>query len=164
MEHLIGHQAELKRLLELYDYSARNNKGVFVFLTGQKGYGVKALGRAFVDAIRQGDGRSTLTRFWREENETRSKRDVRWNLGFQHWAETYELAPSFLKQEHMCPFWGMYFQLCEKLTWLENEPLPSRLEDIPAFFKNCTNNGEPLVVLLEDFEYASVSPLQEAVH
>src|SRR5690606_24632293 len=104
---------ELKRLLELYDYAARNNKGAFVFITGQMGYGIKALGRAFVDAVREGKGRAALTRFWSEENETRSRRDVRWNLGFQRWAEKYEFAPSFLKQEQMFPFWGLYFQLCE---------------------------------------------------
>jgi hypothetical protein len=155
LEHLIGHQAELKRLLELYDYAARNNKGAFVFITGQMGYGIKALGRAFVDAVREGKGRAALTRFWSEENETRSRRDVRWNLGFQRWAEKYEFAPSFLKQEQMFPFWGLYFQLCERLPWLENEPLPSRAEELPAFFRNCTTAGEPLVLMLEDFEHAS---------
>ena len=155
LEHLIGHQAELSRLLELYDYAARLNKGAFVFLTGQYGYGTKALGRAFVDALREGHGRTATTRFWAENNERHSRRDVRWNLGFQRWQEVFDLSPDFLKQQSLFPFWGLFFQLCEKLPWMENEPLPTKLTDLPAYFRNCTQSGEPLVLLLEDFEYAA---------
>lgn len=155
LNHLIGHQTELVRLLELYDYAAQKNKGAFVFLTGQHGYGTKALGRAFVDALRQGHGRAAITRFWAENNERHSYRDARWNSGFQHWQDVFDLSPDFLKQEDMFPFWGLFFQLCDQLPWMENNPLPTKLTELPAYFRNCTRSGEPLALLLEDFELAS---------
>jgi hypothetical protein len=124
LEHLIGHQAELSRLLELYDYAARQNKGAFVFLTGQYGYGTKALGRAFVDALRQGHGQTATTRFWAEDNERHSRRDVRWNLGFDRWQEVFDLSPDFLKQQGMFPFWGLFFQLCRNFLGWRMNPSP----------------------------------------
>ena len=157
LEHLIGHQAELERLLIIYNYCVRQNKGAFVFLTGQYGYGTKALGRSFVDATWQGHGRAAITRFWAEKNEIRSRRDVRWNFGFQRWQEVFDLSPEFLKEESMIPFWGLFFQICEQAPWMENEPLPRKLTELSAYFRNCTQAGVPLVLLLEDFEFASLA-------
>lgn len=155
LDHLIGHQAMLQRLAELYDYARRENKGAFVFLTGNYGYGAKALGRTFIDALRLGSCRTAITRFWPEQNEIHTRRDGRWNSGFQRWQEIFENAPDFLKQDDIFPIWGVIFQMMYKIPWLEHEPLPTRHNDLPAYFRKFTQSGEPLVILLEDFEFAS---------
>ena len=160
LAHLIGHQAELLRLLQLYDFALREGRGSLVFVTGQPGYGTKALGRTLVDAVRKGNGRAAVTRFWPEEIEKRTRRDPRWKTAFEKYASSLENAPETLLKAEFAPFWPLAFQVWEKCGWGENEPLPTSPRDIPAYLRAFATPGKPLLLLLEDFEHAGPAWLE----
>ncbi len=160
LTHLIGHRAELLRLLQHYDVALREGRGALVFITGQPGYGTKALGRTLVDAIRKGNGRAAVTRFWPDDVEKRTRRDPRWKAGFEKYAHSLENAPEYLTKAEFAPFWPLAFQVWGKSGWGENEPLPRSPRDIPAYLRQFVTPGKPLVLLLEDFEHASPAWLE----
>ena len=161
LQHLIGHHQELLRLSQLYDMALRVGRGSIIFITGQPGYGTKALGRTFVDAIRKGNGRAVLTRFWPEENEKHTRRDPRWGVGFKNkFADNLSKAPEFLNLPEFAPFWPLVFQIWEKCGWGENEALPASPREIPAYLRRFVSPAKPIVILLEDFEYASPAWLE----
>ncbi len=157
LQHLIGHKDELRRLLQLYDRASREGKGAIVFLSGRTGYGAKALGRTFVQAVRQGKGAAVVTRFWAEEIEENTRRDPRWRSRYddETCAELLVYAPSFLTQPALAPFWGLVFQFCQQYPGTERKQLPTSAENLPAYFRDFGRPGKPLVVLLEDFEHAA---------
>ena len=155
LKHLIGHNDKLARLLELYDRARREGNGAIVFITGQYGFGTKALGREFVNAIRRGGGLSAYTRFWPEDVEERTRRDPRWRDGFEKYAEVQEFAPELLDQPDNAPFWPLVFQVCDQVNWAAQANLPSSWREVPAFLRQFAHPGKPLVILLEDFEHAA---------
>lgn len=154
LQHLIGHKGEMDRLLQLYDRAVRSGKGAIVFISGRTGYGAKALGRTFVQAVQQGKGAGIVTRFWADELEKNSRSDPRWRNKYETYHELLSYAPDFLKQPALAPFWGLFFQLCQQYPGIEAEPLPASAEQLPTYFRNFGRAGKPLVVLLEDFEHA----------
>ena len=157
LKHLIGHKSQLKRLLELYDCASRNENGAIAFITGQPGYGTKALGRTFVDAVQRGGGISAFTRFWPEDVEKHTRRDPRWRGLFEKYAEIQQYAPEFVHQPENAPLWPLVFQLCEQCSWAAHENLPGNLREMPSYLRKFARPGRPLVILLEDFDYASRS-------
>jgi hypothetical protein len=114
----------------------------------------------FVDAIRKGNGRAAVTRFWPDEIDKRTRRDPRWKTGFEKYAESLENAPEYLSKAEFARFWLMVFQIWETCGWRENEPLPGAPRDILAYLRQFIASGKPLTLLLEDFEYASPAWLE----
>lgn len=155
LQHLIGHKGELDRLLQLYDRAVRSGNGAIVFISGRTGYGAKALGRTFVQAVQQGKGAGIVTRFWADELEKNSRSDPRWRNKYETYHELLSYEPDFLKQPALAPFWGLLFQLFQQYPGAETEHLPTSAEQLPTYFRNFGRAGKPLVVLLEDFEHAS---------
>lgn len=154
LKHLIGHNDNMARLLELYGRAKRDGNGAIVFITGQYGYGTKALGRTFVEAVRRGGGLSVYTRFWPEDIEKRTRRDPRWRDGFEKYAEVQEFAPEWLGQPENAPFWPLIFQICDQVNWAAHANLPSSWREVPAYLRQFALPGKPLVIFLEDFEHA----------
>jgi hypothetical protein len=157
LEHLIGHRAELTRLFNLYERASQENKGTLIFITGQRGYGTKALGRLFVDFVRRSKGLALITRFWSGDVERYTRRDPRWRADFENEEnkEIFEYAPDVLKTPDLFPFWGLLWQLFDQKPEARLYPLPTSVNELPSFFRMLIMSAKPTVILLEDFEFAS---------
>jgi len=157
LEHLIGHRAELTRLFNLYERASQENKGALIFVTGQRGYGTKALGRLFVDFVRRSKGLALITRFWSGDVERYPRRDPRWRADFENEEnkEIFEYAPDVLKTPDLFPFWGLLWQLFDQKPEARLYPLPASVNELPSFFRMLITPAKPTVILLEDFEFAS---------
>jgi hypothetical protein len=155
---LIGRTTELCHLAALYEHALKTGQGRIVFLTGEHSFGRRALGRAFVDAIRKGGGNAAIGRFWPTDQQKFTWRDTRWQLDLKRLQEEHEAIPDYLNTD-------AYFPLQAVLAQLTRYPVAeATLPELPAelsmHLRSLTAGRKPAIILLEDFEFADPEWMQ----
>ena len=157
LTHNIGHTAKLARLTALLNRAMETNNGAIVFLTGEYGYGKKALGRAFVDAVRKAKETAVIGRFWPDGNEEALFRDDRWAPELKKYQNVFQQGGDFLEEPPFSPLKPILAQIFDKefpdgVPW--GIDIPNSPESLRHFLREFVGPSQPLVILLEDFEHA----------
>lgn len=153
LTQLIGHQDKLAELVAYFHRTYTENRGQIVVITGQYGYGTKALGRAFFDAVPRKKAKKAVIRFWQGEQEHSTEHDSRWSSKLSARKSAFDAAPEFLRQGDLSQFRALLAQLEEYVNW---ERLPANEIQAASVLRSMAAYGTPLILLLEDFEHAPI--------
>ncbi len=154
LRHLIGRAAELEQLQHRLASLRQKKNSQVVFISGPFGSGVKALGRALVEA-NASLAACLITRFWELSIvSVATMGDPRWSIELKTSEEILAKA-SFLSQPEFTPLAPLLAQAIRQK--LVNEEALGKLrspEHVPPLLA-ALDSAKQVVVLLEDFELAA---------
>jgi len=156
LSRLIGRQGELRALDQLLNAAMQKKKPGLVFLTGIFGSGTKALGRAFIE-VNQDKAALLFTRFWPlHEAVENILQDARWSIEIKACKPYLENARFLNLPEYvgLLPVLAQAFR--QKLISSETLSGLTSIDQVRPLLVDLFSSGRPVLLLLEDVEYAAV--------
>ena len=156
LKHLIGRQVERRGLENLYSAALQKKKPLLAFLTGIFGSGTKALGRAFLEA-NQEKSFVLFTRFWPLQDALENiLQDARWSIEIKACSPYLENARFLNLPEYvgLLPIFAQAFR--QKLLSSDSLAELKSLDQVLPLLSDLFNKNRPVVLLLEDIEYAGI--------